>query len=266
MTTELHSYIKKKKEQSDQQNPDISIAEDKHSNSRFCPVPACEGKFFKNNRSFGTHWNFNHEKMIQLRKCLISGKIVDGPVHCHWKLHRLNKELFTKVYIPNDSYIDPGTIVPCFRYKQQLQNMSTNTTSESLVGDGLEVKRELKFDKAGRELDMSGSLNITDRETKEHLPDMEPELAVASSSSVTETKENLPDREPELAVTSSRSVTETTENLVDKEPEPTNTSNVIVRDTKKDLAGRYISKTVYDCLIVFFFFYFKNYITCVFNT
>ena len=228
ITTELQSYIKRKKEQSDQQNPDISIAENKHSNSRFCPVPACEGKFFKNNRSFGTHWNFNHENMIQLRKCLISGKIVDGPVHCHSKLHRLNKELFTKVFIPNDSYIDPGTIMPCFRYKQQLQNMGTNTTSESLVGDGSEVKREVKFDIAGRELDRSGSLNITDRETKDHLPDMEPELAVASSSRLTETKEDL----------------------VDKKPEPTNTSNVIVRDTKEDLAHRYISKT--DCKIAFF--------------
>ena len=210
----MPSNIERVEVQCDQQNPAPSIAEDELPKyPRACPVPACEGKISQKYHDFLRHWNLTHERIIRLRKCLISGKTIDGRIRCHRNLHRLNKELITEVFIPNDSYIDPGTIIPCFHVKKQLQNMGTEKTFKSLVGDGLEVKKELKFDIADRETELLDSLNITDRETKEHLPDREPELAAASCSRLTETTENLPDREPELAVT----------------------SNVIVRDS----AGRY---------------------------
>ena len=181
MTTEVPSNIERVEVQCDQQNPALSIAEDELPKyPRACPVPACEGKIFKGYHTFWWHWNSTHEKMITLRKCLISGKIIDGLTMCHKGLHKRNKKLYIEVFIPNDSYIDPGTTVPFFRDKQQLQNMGTNKTSESLVGDGSEVKREVKFDIAGRETDLLGSSNITDRETKEHLADWELEPTVPS--------------------------------------------------------------------------------------
>ena len=198
MTTEVLSHIHRIDERSDQQNTDPPIAEAKHGKfPRVCPVPGCEGTDFSSFKSFRRHWNSTHQRMIELRKCLISGNITDGLSHCHRKIHRRNKQLYTKVYIPNDSYMDPGTVTSNFHVKQQPQNMSTNKTLETSVDDGLRIKGELMGDMGDREPDLSGASNKTDTETKEHLPGRTPELAVASNSIVIETNEDLAGRKLE---------------------------------------------------------------------
>ena len=198
MTTEVLSHIHRIDERSDQQNTDPPIAEAKHGKfPRVCPVPGCEGTDFSSFKSFRRHWNSTHQRMIELRKCLISGKITDGLSHCHRKIHRRNKQLYTKVYIPNDSYMDPGTVTSNFHVKQQPQNMSTNKTLETSVDDGLRIKGELMGDMGDREPDLSGASNTTDTETKEHLPGSTPELAVATNSIVIETNEDLAGRKLE---------------------------------------------------------------------
>ena len=198
MTTEVLSHIHRIDERSDQQNTDPPIAEAKHGKfPRVCPVPGCERTDFSLFKSFRRHWNSTHQRMIELRKCLISGNITDGLSHCHRKKHRRNKQLYTKVYIPNDSYMDPGTVTSNFHVKQQPQNMSTYKTLEPSVDDGLRIKGELMGDMGDREPDLSGASNMTDTETNEHLPGRTPELAVASNSIVIETNEDLAGRKLE---------------------------------------------------------------------